>query len=213
MRPFVRHDGLVAPLRRDNVDTDMIIPKQFLSSVRRTGFGPFLFDSLRYLDEGAPGMDVSSRPLNARFALNAPRYRGASVLLAGDNFGCGSSREHAVWALAEYGFRCVVASGFADIFHANAVANGLLPARLARPSLDELFSAVEQTPGHRLVVDLERRELRDARARAWPFELPERDRRRLLNGLDDIAVTLEDEGAIRAFEKRRRREAPWLFER
>ena len=211
MQPFVCHTGLVAPLRRDHVDTDMIIPKQFLSSIQRTGFGPFLFDGLRYLDEGALGMDVAARPVNEDFTLNQPRYSGASVLLAGENFGCGSSREHAVWALAEYGFRCVLAPSFADIFYANSVANGLLPVRLAAATTAELLSLTEETPGYQLRVDLERGELRDAEDRVWGFSVPQRDRERLLDGLDDIAVTLRDSEAIRAFEVQRRRQAPWLF--
>ncbi len=211
MEAFVRHTGLVAPMRRDNVDTDMIIPKQFLSSIKRTGFGPFVFDSLRYLDEGALGMDIAARPLNEQFVLNQPRYQGASVLLAGANFGCGSSREHAVWGLVEYGFRCVIAPSFADIFYANSIANGLLPLSLPAAALEPLFLALEETPGYQLSVDLERGLLSDAQGLELPFSLRERDRHRLLNGLDEIAVTLMESNAIRAFEAKRSLAAPWLF--
>jgi 3-isopropylmalate/(R)-2-methylmalate dehydratase small subunit len=197
MQKFEVHQGLVAPLDRANVDTDAIIPKQFLKSIRRSGFGPNLFDAWRYLDEGQPGQDASLRPRNPDFVLNQPRYQGASVLLARENFGCGSSREHAPWALEDFGFRSVIAPSFADIFFSNCFKNGLLPIVLPAPTVDALFRAVASTPGYRLTIDL-----------------PGIDAFRkycLVEGLDDIGLTLRHRDEIQAFEQARRTAQPWLF--
>ncbi|MGM0433096.1 MAG: 3-isopropylmalate dehydratase small subunit [Pseudomonadota bacterium] len=211
MKAFTKHTGLVAPLDRSNVDTDMIIPKQFLKSIKRTGFGPNLFDELRYLDEGQPGKDNSQRPLNPEFVLNQARYQGASVLLARANFGCGSSREHAPWALEDFGFRAIIAPSFADIFYNNCFKNGLLPLVLKEEEVDELFQAVESVEGYSLTVDLENQTVSTPDGRVYHFEVDEFRRHCLLNGLDDIGVTLEDADAISAYEERRKKEAPWLF--
>ncbi len=211
MKAFTRHTGLVAPMDRSNVDTDMIIPKQFLKSIKRTGFGPNLFDELRYLDEGQPGKDNSQRPLNPEFVLNQARYQGASVLLARANFGCGSSREHAPWALDDFGFRVIIAPSFADIFYNNCFKNGLLPIVLKEEEVDELFQAVESVEGYSLTVDLESQTVSTPDGKTYHFEVDEFRRHCLLNGLDDIGVTLEDADAIRAYEARRKQEAPWLF--
>ncbi|MFO7786554.1 MAG: 3-isopropylmalate dehydratase small subunit [Halospina sp.] len=211
MKAFTKHTGLVAPLDRSNVDTDMIIPKQFLKSIKRTGFGPNLFDELRYLDEGQPGKDNSQRPLNPDFVLNQARYQGASVLLARGNFGCGSSREHAPWALEDFGFRAIIAPSFADIFYNNCFKNGLLPLVLKEEEVDELFQAVESVEGYSLTVDLENQTVSTPDGRVYHFEVDEFRRHCLLNGLDDIGVTLEDADAISAYEERRKKEAPWLF--
>ncbi|MDX1588635.1 MAG: 3-isopropylmalate dehydratase small subunit [Oleiphilaceae bacterium] len=212
MKPFTRHEGLVAPLDRSNVDTDMIIPKQFLKSIKRTGFGPNLFDELRYLDKGEPGRDNSQRPLNRDFVLNQERYQGASVLLTRSNFGCGSSREHAPWALEDFGFRAIIAPSFADIFYNNSFKNGLLPLVLPEDVVDDLFKRVEANPGYRLTVDLEKQRVETPEGDQFPFEVDNFRRHCLLNGLDDIGVTLEDADSIRAFEEKRRQDAPWLFE-
>ncbi|TVP55480.1 MAG: 3-isopropylmalate dehydratase small subunit [Halomonadaceae bacterium] len=212
MRAFTQHQGLVAPLDRSNVDTDMIIPKQFLKSIKRTGFGPNLFDELRYLDEGQPGRDNSQRPLNPDFVLNQPRYQGASVLLARSNFGCGSSREHAPWALEDFGFRVIIAPSFADIFYNNSFKNGLLPLVLDEKIVDQLFQRVEANPGYQLTVDLEQQVVLTPEGDSFPFEVDNFRRHCLLNGLDDIGVTLEDADNISAFEAKRRQDAPWLFE-
>jgi len=211
MEKFTVHEGLVAPLDRANVDTDAIIPKQFLKSIRRTGFGPNLFDEWRYLDHGEPGMDNSGRPLNPDFVLNQPRYQGASILLARKNFGCGSSREHAPWALQQYGFRAIVAPSFADIFFNNSYKSGLLPIVLSEARVDQLFNEVKAFPGFRLVVDLEQRVLRTSDGRIG-FEFPIDDFRKycLLNGLDDIGLTLRHADDIRAFEERHLAAQPWL---
>ncbi|WP_077531270.1 3-isopropylmalate dehydratase small subunit [Vreelandella utahensis] len=211
MKAFTKHTGLVAPLDRSNVDTDMIIPKQFLKSIKRTGFGPNLFDELRYLDEGQPGKDNSQRPLNPDFILNQARYQGASVLLARANFGCGSSREHAPWALEDFGFRAIIAPSFADIFYNNCFKNGLLPLVLKEEEVDELFRAVESVEGYALTVDLENQTVSTPDGKVYHFEVDEFRRHCLLNGLDDIGVTLEDADAISAYEARRKQEAPWLF--
>ena len=211
MKAFTKHTGLVAPLDRSNVDTDMIIPKQFLKSIKRTGFGPNLFDELRYLDSGEPGKDDSQRPLNPDFVLNQPRYQGASVLLTRANFGCGSSREHAPWALDDFGFRAIIAPSFADIFYNNCFKNGLLPVVLKEEEVDELFRAVESVEGYSLTVDLENQTVSTPDGKSYSFEVDEFRKHCLLNGLDDIGVTLEDADAIRAYEARRRKEAPWLF--
>ncbi len=204
MTPFIRLDGLVAPLDRANVDTDAIIPKQFLKSIHRSGFGPNLFDEWRYLDHGEPGMDCSRRPLNPEFILNQPRYQGASILLARENFGCGSSREHAVWALHEYGIRCVIAPSFADIFFTNSFKSGLLPIRLPDVVLDRLFAAVVQ-------VDLPEQTVTTPDGSAFAFEIDPFRKECLLNGWDDIGLTLRHAAAIRAYEAQRQQAAPWLF--
>jgi 3-isopropylmalate/(R)-2-methylmalate dehydratase small subunit len=212
MQAFTVLDGLVAPMDRANVDTDLIIPKQFLKSIKRTGFGPNLFDGLRYLDEGQPGEDCSQRPLNPDFALNEARYQGASVLLARDNFGCGSSREHAPWALEDYGFRCIIAPSFADIFYNNCFKNGVLPIAVDAATVDELFQAMYQQEGYRLTVDLERQVITRSDGADIPFEVDAFRKHCLLNGLDDIGLTLQDAGAIRDYEQRWRRQSPWLFD-
>ncbi|MFD2368040.1 3-isopropylmalate dehydratase small subunit [Pseudoduganella sp. GCM10020061] len=210
MEKLIQHEGLVAPLDRANVDTDAIIPKQFLKSIHRTGFGPNLFDEWRYLDHGEPGMDNAARPLNPEFVLNQPRYQGASILLARKNFGCGSSREHAPWALQQYGFRVMIAPSFADIFYNNCFKNGLLPVVLSEDEVEQLFQAVQATPGYRLVVDLERQQVTAPDGTAWRFEVDAFRKHCLLNGLDDIGLTLQHAGEIRAFEARRLAAQPWL---
>ncbi len=212
MQRFTVHQGLVAPMDRANVDTDLIIPKQFLKSIKRSGFGPNLFDELRYLDEGQPGEDCSGRPLNPDFPLNAPRYRGASILLARENFGCGSSREHAPWALEDYGFRCIIAPSFADIFYNNCFKNGLLPIELDAAVVDRLFRDMYATEGYSLTVDLEQQRIATPGGATIPFEVDGFRRRCLLEGLDDIGLTLQSADAIRAYEERARRESPWLFD-
>ncbi|MDP5070028.1 MAG: 3-isopropylmalate dehydratase small subunit [Congregibacter sp.] len=211
MKALRVHEGLVAPMDRANVDTDLIIPKQFLKSIKRSGFGPNLFDALRYLDEGEPGQDCSARPLNPEFPLNFPRYAGASVLLARENFGCGSSREHAPWALEDYGFRCVIAPSFADIFYNNCFKNGVLPVVLPAKQVEELFTALYAQEGYRLTVDLEQQEVILSDGRRWPFPVEGYRRQCLLEGLDDIGVTLKRADAIRAHELALRQRAPWLF--
>ena len=211
MQPFTVLKGLVAPMDRANVDTDAIIPKQFLKSIERTGFGDNLFDEWRYLDHGEPGMDVSKRPLNPDFVLNRRRYQGAQILLARRNFGCGSSREHAPWALQEYGFRALVAPSFADIFYNNCFKNGLLPVVLEEGEVDELFKQVEATPGYELTIDLESQRVMTPDGDTFSFEVDSFKKHCLLNGLDEIGLTLEHADDIRAYENRRRQEAPWLF--
>lgn len=211
MQPFHSFTGLVVPLDRANVDTDAIIPKQFLKSIGRTGFGPHLFDEWRYLDRGEPGQDCAGRKLNPEFVMNQGRYRGAQVLLVRDNFGCGSSREHAVWALRDYGIRCVIAPSYADIFYSNACKNGLLAITLEGGGVDRLFREVQETPGYALRVDLGARTLTTPDQRLIAFEIDPAVQKRLLEGLDDIGVTLQSSDLIRAYEERRRREAPWLF--
>ncbi|OEY67713.1 3-isopropylmalate dehydratase small subunit [Marinobacter sp. X15-166B] len=211
MRAFTQHTGIVAPMDRSNVDTDMIIPKQFLKSIKRTGFGPNLFDELRYLDEGKPDQDASQRPLNPDFVLNQERYRTASVLLARSNFGCGSSREHAPWALDDFGFRVIIAPSFADIFYNNCFKNGLLPIVLAENIVDQLFQEVEAEDGYQLTVDLLAQTVTTPSGAVFSFEVDGFRRHCLLNGLDDIGVTLEDADRIRAYEEQRRQTAPWLF--
>ncbi|PCM45719.1 3-isopropylmalate dehydratase small subunit [Marinobacter sp. ANT_B65] len=211
MRAFTQHQGLVAPMDRSNVDTDMIIPKQFLKSIKRTGFGPNLFDELRYLDEGKPDQDSSKRPLNPDFVLNQSRYEGASVLLARSNFGCGSSREHAPWALDDYGFRVVIAPSFADIFYNNCFKNGLLPIVLDEKIVDKLFQEAEAAEGYQLTVDLVGKTVTTPSGESFEFDVDDFRRHCLLNGLDDIGVTLEDAGQIKSYEDQRRKTAPWLF--
>ncbi len=211
MQAFNRLDGLVIPLDRANVDTDAIIPKQFLKSIKRTGFGPHLFDEWRYLDHGEPGMDCARRPPNPEFNLNQPRYQGASILLARENFGCGSSREHAVWALDEYGIRCVIAPSFADIFFTNSFKSGLLPLRLPVETVDRLFKAVMAQPGYRLTVDLLAQTVLTPQGAVLGFQIDPFRKECLLNGWDDIELTLRHADEIRAYEARRRQQAPWLF--
>jgi len=210
MQPFQRHAGLVAPLDRPNVDTDQIIPKQFLKSIRRTGFGANLFDEWRYMDHGEPGMDPASRQPNPQFVLNQPRYRGASILLARRNFGCGSSREHAPWALGEYGFRAVIAPSFAEIFYDNCFKNGLLPLVLDEQLVDRLFHEVLAQPGWQLTIDLGAQTVTSAGGDTWRFEIDDFRRQRLLNGWDDIGLTLRHAELIRAYETRRLERFPWL---
>ena len=212
MKAFTVHAGLVAPMDRANVDTDMIIPKQFLKSIKRTGFGPNLFDELRYLDEGKPGQDASQRPLNMDFPLNQPRYRGASILLARENFGCGSSREHAPWALDDYGFRAVIAPSFADIFFNNCFKNGLLPIVLKEEIVDNLFNELEQAEGFQLTIDLARQTVVTPAGEAFHFDVDAFRKKCLLEGLDDIGLTLQHAEDIRTFEQNWRRQCPWLFD-
>jgi 3-isopropylmalate/(R)-2-methylmalate dehydratase small subunit len=212
MKSFTTHDGLVAPMDRANVDTDMIIPKQFLKSIKRSGFGPNLFDEMRYLDEGFPGQDNSRRRLNPEFPLNAPRYRGASILLARENFGCGSSREHAPWALEDYGFRCIIAPSFADIFYNNCFKNGILPIALDAATVEQLFRAMYAQEGYRLRVDLEGQVIERPDGDDIAFEVDAFRKHCLLNGLDDIGLTLESADAIRRFEQAWRASSPWLFD-
>ena len=212
MKSFVRETCLVAPMDRANVDTDLIIPKQFLKSIRRSGFGPHLFDQLRYTDEGYPGQDCSSRPLNADFPLNQARYRGAGILLARENFGCGSSREHAPWALEDYGFRCIVAPSYADIFYNNCFKNGILPIALDAAIVDTLFEQMYATAGYTLTVDLEACRVTTPAGQVYGFEVDEFRRHCLLKGLDDIGLTLEDGDSIRAYEQAARARSPWLFD-
>ncbi|MFV9681092.1 3-isopropylmalate dehydratase small subunit [Pseudomonas sp. NY15367] len=211
MKAFTQHTGLVCPLDRANVDTDQIIPKQFLKSIKRTGFGPNLFDEWRYLDVGQPNQDNSKRPINKDFVLNFPRYQGASVLLARENFGCGSSREHAPWALDEYGFRTVIAPSFADIFYNNSFKNGLLPIILKDEEVDALFEQAEATEGYQLAVDLEAQTVTRPDGVQYSFEVDAFRKHCLLNGLDDIGLTLQDQDAIRAFEAKHQQSSPWLF--
>ena len=210
MEPFRTHTGLVAPLDRANVDTDQIIPKQFLKSIRRTGFGANLFDEWRYLDRGEPGQDHSRRPLNPDFVLNQPRYAGASILLARRNFGCGSSREHAPWAIGEYGFRAVIAPSFADIFFNNCFKNGLLPIALPEATLDVLFAEALAHPGYQLAVDLASQTVTTPAGAVHRFDVDAFRKECLLNGWDDIGLTLRHAEKIRAFEAARLASKPWL---
>jgi 3-isopropylmalate/(R)-2-methylmalate dehydratase small subunit len=211
MEKFENFTGIVCPLDRANVDTDAIIPKQFLKSIERTGFGPNLFDEWRYLDHGEPGKDNSKRPLNPDFVLNDRRYRGASILLTRENFGCGSSREHAPWALADYGFRVILAPSFADIFFNNCLKNGILPIVLTEEIVDALFSISDGEKPLQIAVDLPAQLLRPAGGESITFEVDPFRKQCLLDGLDDIGLTLQHLDAIRAYESRRRAEAPWLF--
>jgi 3-isopropylmalate/(R)-2-methylmalate dehydratase small subunit len=212
MEKFTVHTGLVAPLDRANVDTDAIIPKQFLKSIKRSGFGPNLFDAWRYLDVGEPGKDNAKRPLNPDFVLNQPRFRGATILLARTNFGCGSSREHAPWALLDFGFRAVIAPSFGEIFHSNSFKNGLLPIVLSEREVDALFYDVASFPGFRLSIDLERQTVATTDgAKVMRFDVDPFRKYCLLNGLDEIGLTLRHADKIRAFEAKRRVEQPWLF--
>ncbi|WP_153110797.1 3-isopropylmalate dehydratase small subunit [Propionivibrio limicola] len=211
MDKFVCLEGLVAPLDRANVDTDAIIPKQFLKSIKRSGFGPNLFDEWRYMDVGQPGQDCTNRPRNPNFVLNQPRYQGAQILLTRKNFGCGSSREHAPWALLDYGFRVILAESFADIFFNNCFKNGILPIVLPANEIDALFAEVQALPGYRLKVDLSAQQVLTPSGKALPFEVDAFRKECLLNGWDDIGLTLRHADKIRAFEEKRRAEQPWLF--
>ena len=211
MEKFVKLDGLVAPLDRANVDTDAIIPKQFLKSIKRSGFGPNAFDEWRYMDQGEPGQDNSKRPKNPNFVLNQARYQGASILLARSNFGCGSSREHAPWALQDFGFRAILAESFADIFYNNCFKNGLLPIVLPKVEMDALFGLTEHSPGYRLTVDLAAQRIVRPDGHAISFDVDPFRKECLLNGWDDIGLTLRHAEKIREFEARRRTEQPWLF--
>ncbi len=211
MQKFTVLNGLVAPLDRANVDTDAIIPKQFLKSIKRSGFGQNLFDEWRYLDHGEPGMDNTTRQPNPDFVLNQPRYKGAQILLARENFGCGSSREHAPWALEDYGFRAIIAPSFADIFFNNCFKNGLLPIRLDAQQVAALFKAAEAQVGYKLVVDLEQQTISAADGTVYKFEVEAFRKHCLLNGLDDIGLTLQHVDEIKAFETKYRAAQPWLF--
>ncbi len=211
MTPYTHEIGLVMPLDRANVDTDQIIPKQFLKSIKRTGFGANLFDEWRYLDEGYLGLDNSKRPLNTEFVLNQPQYQGATVLLARENFGCGSSREHAPWALEEYGFRTVIAPSFADIFFNNCFKNGMLPVVLTDAEVEILFQEAAATPEYRLTIDLASQQVIRPNGEAFAFEVDAFRKHCLLNGLDDIGLTLQDTDSIRAFETKTQASRPWVY--
>ena len=211
MKAFTRHKGLVALLDRANVDTDMIIPKQFLKSIKRTGFGPNLFDELRYLDQGEPGQDCLNRPINPDFPLNKVRYKGASILLTRKNFGCGSSREHAPWALEDYGFNVIVAPSYADIFYNNCFKNGILPVILEEYEIEDLFIEVEKIPGFQLDVDLVSQTITTDSARAYSFELDEFRKDCLINGLDEIGLTLQHADLVKKYEEHRENRHPWVF--
>lgn len=211
MKAFTRHKGLVAPLDRANVDTDMIIPKQFLKSIKRTGFGPNLFDELRYLDQGEPGQDCLNRPINPNFPLNKARYKGASILLTRKNFGCGSSREHAPWALEDYGFNVIVAPSYADIFYNNCFKNGILPVILEEYEIEDLFIEVEKIPSFQLDVDLVSQTITTDSAKEYNFELDEFRKDCLINGLDEIGLTLQHADLIKKYEERRENRHPWVF--
>ena len=210
MQKFTIHNGLVAPMDRDNVDTDAIIPKQFLKSIRKTGFGPNLFDEWRYTDPGQPGQDPAGRKPNPDFVLNQPRYSGASVLLTRKNFGCGSSREHAPWAIEQYGFRALIAPSYADIFFNNCFKNGLLPIVLTEALVDQLFNEVQAFPGYKLTIDLERQVIVKPQGEEIPFDVNAFRRYCLLNGFDDIGLTLRHKDKIQAYEAERLAGKPWL---
>ncbi|MCJ8146125.1 3-isopropylmalate dehydratase small subunit [Acinetobacter sp. A3.8] len=211
MQKYTVEQGIVTPLDRANVDTDLIIPKQFLKSIKRTGFGDNLFDELRYMDEGYLGQDINKRPKNPDFVLNQPRYQGSTILLARTNFGCGSSREHAPWALSEYGFRTVIAPSFADIFFNNSFKNGMLPVILTEQEVDQLFKECEANEGYQLTVDLDAQEVRTPSGQAFKFEVDSFRKHCLLNGLDDIGLTLQAEDDIHAFENQIKQTRPWIF--
>ena len=211
MKAFTQHRGLVGPMDRANVDTDMIIPKQFLKSIKRSGFGPNLFDELRYLDQGEPGQDCSDRPLNPDFPLNEPRYKGASILLARKNFGCGSSREHAPWALEDYGFNAVIAPSYADIFYNNCFKNGVLPVILTESEVDELFQELASDEGYHLNIDLAAQTVTTDSGKEFSFELDEFRKECLLSGLDEIGLTLTSSDLIKEYEIEREKQHPWVF--
>lgn len=211
MKAFTKHRGLVGPMDRANVDTDMIIPKQFLKSIKRSGFGPNLFDELRYLDQGEPGQDCSNRPLNPDFPLNEPRYKGASILLARKNFGCGSSREHAPWALEDYGFNAVIAPSYADIFYNNCFKNGVLPVILTESEVDELFQELASDEGYHLDIDLAVQTVTTDSGKVFSFELDKFRKECLLIGLDEIGLTLTSSDLIKEYEIEREKQHPWVF--
>ena len=211
MKKYTVEQGIVAPLDRANVDTDLIIPKQFLKSIKRTGFGDNLFDELRYLDEGYLGQDISKRPINPEFVLNKPRYQGSTILLARTNFGCGSSREHAPWALSEYGFRTIIAPSFADIFYNNCFKNGMLPIVLDEAIVDTLMKATLANEGYELTADLERQVVISPTGEEYAFEVDEFRKHCLLNGLDDIGLTLQQSDAIKDYEHKMMQKTPWIF--
>jgi 3-isopropylmalate/(R)-2-methylmalate dehydratase small subunit len=211
MESFNTHTGIVAPIDRANIDTDAIIPKQFLKSVKKSGFGPNLFDEWRYLDHGEPGMDNSIRELNPEFVLNQPRYQYSSVLLTRENFGCGSSREHAPWALSDFGFKVIIASSYADIFYNNCFKNGILPIVLEAQVIDTLFQAVEQQPGYKISVDLEKQQIHLADNSTIEFEIEAARKNSLLLGLDEIGETLQSGDKIHHYENNRKQTHPWLF--
>ena len=211
MQAFTQLSGIAVPLDRANVDTDMIIPKQFLKSIKRSGFGPNLFDELRYLDEGQPDQDSTQRPINPDFVLNYPRYQGAKILLARQNFGCGSSREHAPWALLDFGLSCVIAPSFADIFYNNCFKNGILPITLLDEQMDQLFEDAQGQLGFELTVDLEMGLITGGSAGDIAFSVDSFRRHCLLHGLDDIGLTLEKTSQIKRYEQKRQQQAPWLF--
>jgi 3-isopropylmalate/(R)-2-methylmalate dehydratase small subunit len=211
MQAFTQLNGLVVPLDRSNVDTDAIIPKQFLKSIKRSGFGPNAFDEWRYLDHGEPGMDNSKRKINPDFVLNQARYQGGSVLLARENFGCGSSREHAPWALEDYGFRAIIAPSFADIFFNNCFKNGMLPIVLSADDVDALFKETESAEGYKLNIDLSTQTISAPSGKTYKFEVDAFRKHCLLNGLDDIGLTMQHQDAIKAFETKHRAAQPWLF--
>lgn len=211
MEPFTTYTGITVPMDRANIDTDLIIPKQFLKSVKRTGFGPHLFDQLRYKDEGQPGMDCSKREMRDDFILNHPRYQGATVLLTRENFGCGSSREHAPWALLDFGFKTIIAPSFADIFYNNCFKNGILPITLDDKIVDELFTQVSDHEGFTLEINLEKQTLHSSTGKTYAFTIDEYRKRCLLEGLDDIGLTLKQAHRIRQYEQNRKKECPWMF--
>ncbi|MDH5408303.1 MAG: 3-isopropylmalate dehydratase small subunit [Gammaproteobacteria bacterium] len=211
MDKFTQLKAIVAPMDRPNVDTDAIIPKQFLKSIKRSGFGPNLFDEWRYLDHGEPGMDNSKRQLNKEFVLNLPRYQGAQILIARENFGCGSSREHAPWALLDYGFRVIIAPSFADIFYNNSFKNGILLIKLDANIVDQLFKDVDANEGYQLDVDLAAQTITKADGSVIKFDIDEFRKHCLINGLDDIGMTLQHVDDIKAYEEKRQAKAPWLF--
>jgi 3-isopropylmalate/(R)-2-methylmalate dehydratase small subunit len=211
MKAFTQHKGLVGPMDRANVDTDMIIPKQFLKSIKRSGFGPNLFDELRYMDEGQPGQDCSQRPVNPEFPLNLTRYSDATILLARKNFGCGSSREHAPWALEDYGFRAVIAPSYADIFYNNCFKNGLLPVVLTEQQLDVLFAEMYADEGYQLTIDLAQQTVVRPNGESFGFEIDQFRKDCLIKGLDEIGLTLQSTQAIKDYEKTRAEQQPWVF--
>ena len=211
MKAFTTHRGLVGPMDRANVDTDMIIPKQFLKSIKRSGFGPNLFDELRYLDEGQPGADCSARPLNPDFSLNQPRFAGASILLTRKNFGCGSSREHAPWALEDYGFSAVIAPSYADIFYNNCFKNGLLPVILTEQQVDTLFDEMNAKEGYQLSIDLPKQTVTTDSGHVFNFDLDNFRKECLIKGLDEIGLTLQNSSEIKAYESKRMQRHPWVF--
>jgi len=211
MQAFTTLNGLVVPMDRANVDTDAIIPKQFLKSIKRTGYGPFLFDEWRYEDVGQPEMDCTHRPVRREFVLNQSRYQGAEIMLARENFGCGSSREHAPWAILDYGISCVIAPSFADIFYNNCFKNGILPIVLSDEEMDVLFSEVAKHEGYKITVDLAAQAVKAPSGQSFGFEVDDFRKHCLLNGLDDIGLTLQNADTIRSYEDKRKSSAPWLF--